>query len=756
MLTLENINVTVLIPTLRRRVSEMSQASEQDIREDLIGPHLKSLGWSKGGNRIHREKGPSGTPEAKARVKADYLLYLEGYADCSVVVEAKAPGKSLRAAMEQAQGYVGRIREKGGSCCIAIATDGTAVHAEWWDGSELEINGEAVRQIPGPRVIQQFAEAGKPYLVRGSAPRTSQELVTVFKQASKVLHKEGLINLDAFIEFSQILFVKVLTELADLDPARTAPKLRWQELTGLTGEKLLSVYKQNLKVLDDQYPGTFSTTSIRKGETIQAIVAKLDGISFVDAEADVKGEAYEYFLREYNKGQSALGQHFTPRHVINAMVGLLGPKFRERVYDPFCGTGGMLIAVFKEMERQSRNEVGTPPGKIQKILQEDSIFGNEITKASQTARMNLILAGDGNSGLEQRDSLERTDHVGEYDIVIANIPFTQEEVKYVEHCMDAVKQEEGGRLAVIVPERFLDRRHPEYGRLRQRLLKEWTIRRIISLPREVFRGITAAKTSVIYAVRRNRGNVQTEVPYFVVDNDGLTKNKRRERIQGRNDLDKLLEERDEDETCAKVEPKPENGWALKPKAPEITVPGKGKTTSLGELISPVHRPQKIHDDTEVCEPAFVKQGAMRQLVVRERRRGLNVRSQTRQKIQKGDLVFSTLHTQNGLFGLAEEDMLGTDTWLVTTIRTEKVDGDYLLAALGLMIPKLSMVDTTGREQYKKEQILSLPIPMPNKIIQEEIGAARREAIAAYADAAATLTHRCEGGIIVDMLGTGGA
>ncbi|MBK9210757.1 MAG: N-6 DNA methylase [Anaerolineales bacterium] len=64
----------------------------------------------------------------------------------------------------------------------------------------------------------------------------------------------------------------------------------------------------------------------------------------------MKGDAFEYFIRAYSASNpSDLGEIFTPRHVVKTMVKLLNPKIGEKIYDPFCGTGGMLIVAFKHI-----------------------------------------------------------------------------------------------------------------------------------------------------------------------------------------------------------------------------------------------------------------------------------------------------------------------------------------------------------------------------------------------------------------------
>ena len=122
---------------------------------------------------------------------------------------------------------------------------------------------------------------------------------------------------------------------------------------------------------------------------------KLDPLMLTDVDSDVKGDAFEYFLKASTATKNDLGEYFTPRHIVKTMVRLVNPKIGEKIYDPFCGTGGFLIESFRYIERNidSRNP------ELRRILREDTIYGNEITNTARITKMNMILAGDGHSNI---------------------------------------------------------------------------------------------------------------------------------------------------------------------------------------------------------------------------------------------------------------------------------------------------------------------------------------------------------------------
>ena len=695
-----------------------------DARRNRIDPKLKALGWDADGNHIASESA-SLERERRAQVKADYFLYHRDYQTCLAIVEAKKPGKNLDDALRQGLDYARRLRETGSQTSVIFATDGLATRAAFHDGNPLLINGEEARDILRPRIVEQFV--GKHHnLVRGEVPRTTQTMVDLFKRASRVLRKEGIINIDALVEFSHVLFIKIMTELYN-DGHRARPPVLWTDLNDRAGDGLMLFYKRSIVDMGERYPGTFANTQIERPETLEKLVQQVDVWSFADAPADVKGAAYEYFLREYSKGKSVLGQHFTPRHVVRAMAALLKPEYGETVYDPFCGTAGMLIEALDAIKKsKGLNDAD-------ETLSENTFFGGEISPAAQTAKMNMILAGDGNSGIERVDSLspaQAKKHHGKRDVVLSNIPFdSNAEVDYFRHCLQSVKDKPHGRFAVILPERFLDNAGEEYVALRRELVRNWNVRRVVSLPREVFRGITSAKTSFIYAMRGD-GNGNDEIPYFVIDNDGLTKDARRLPLPGRNDIDRLIEERENDESCVILRPSEDDGFRLSEEPQPIAIATRHPITTLGAVVAEKIRPVTVTDDMRVYEPGFRMRGPLRELYLREEKAGYNTRGKKRREIRKGDLVIGNLHTQDGMFGIADRVYHSTGTFRSYEIDAEKVDPRYLLVLLLHLAKQMKRVDTTGREQYSKDDILQLPVALPPMDAQARIAAQWEDAVRA--------------------------
>lgn len=243
-----------------------------------------------------------------------------------------------------------------------------------------------------------------------------------------------------------------------------------------------------------------------------------------------------------------MGEYFTPRHIIRIMVNLVKPKFGEKIYDPFCGTGGFLVEAFKYL----RLRVDDSSEETMDILKNKSLFGREITSTSRIAKMNMVLFGDGHTTIQQVDTLENPVH-NEYDVVLTNIPYSQEtkfgsfypipikngDAICVQHIFESLKP--NGRAAVIIPETFLYE-GKVIGETRKFILKDAKKVSVNSLPRGVFLPYAPTKTNILYF---EKGGSFKHTFFFVVKNDGFQLNTKRKPVEGASDLKEFLSESDE-------------------------------------------------------------------------------------------------------------------------------------------------------------------------------------------------------------------
>ena len=255
---------------------------------------------------------------------------------------------------------------------------------------------------------------------------------------------------------------------------------------------------------------------------------------------DIFGRAYEYLLQQFGQNKE-FAEYFTPRHIVDHMVQLIDPQIGETVYDPACGTGGFIVRAFERVrDHISRKKISTvEKERMLRTLKEKNLIGVEhVPLVFKLALMNMILHRDGSSQLANDDSLSNKAqdlHKGLYDIILANPPFGQTkqermaqfefhiklyEALFVQHMMNSLRP--GGRAAVVVKEGLFFDSKKMLRRICRRLVEQFEVLGVISLPNGVFNPYSGAKTSIVVFRRPiGRDDVRTsKVWFYRVDSDG--------------------------------------------------------------------------------------------------------------------------------------------------------------------------------------------------------------------------------------------
>ena len=137
---------------------------------------------------------------------------------------------------------------------------------------------------------------------------------------------------------------------------------------------------------------------------------------------DVLGDAYEHILMKFAPQKAKEGEIYTPREVIKLMVEILEPKPGKSVYDPCCGSGGMLIISHSHVAEKYGEE------EVRKLF----LYGQERSPTIYaTCQMNLLLHDIKNGEIVNGDTLDyprlrENGRLKTFDIVIANPPWNQD------------------------------------------------------------------------------------------------------------------------------------------------------------------------------------------------------------------------------------------------------------------------------------------------------------------------------------------
>ncbi len=255
---------------------------------------------------------------------------------------------------------------------------------------------------------------------------------------------------------------------------------------------------------------------------------------------DIFGRAYEYLLQQFGQNKE-FAEYFTPRHIVDLMVQVIDPQIGETIYDPACGTGGFIVRAFERVRDQIKRKriSAVDQERMLRQLKEKDLFGIEhVPLVFKLALMNMVLHRDGSSQLQNDDSLSNKAqdlHKNKYDIILANPPFgptKQErlaqfeyhiklyEALFIQHMMNALRP--GGRAAVVLKEGLLFDSKKMLRRICRKLVEQFEVLGVISLPNGVFNPYSGAKTSiVVFRKPLGKDDVRTsKVWFYRVESDG--------------------------------------------------------------------------------------------------------------------------------------------------------------------------------------------------------------------------------------------
>lgn len=355
-------------------------------------------------------------------------------------------------------------------------------------------------------------------------------------------------------EIINILFCKILDE-QDTGPEQTVSfRAGVEESSQAVRKRILELFE---RVKQATFRDVFDDEQTIKldAESLRYVVGELQNYCVMDADRDAIGDAFEIFIGPALRG--AEGQFFTPRNVVNMVVGMLDPQPGDRIIDPACGSGGFLIGALDHVWSLLRAE-GSQKGWSQRQLVKREVdvatdcfrgvdkdaFLAKVTKAY------MALVGDGRGGIFCANSLQRPDEwpgsmevscrLGSFDFVMTNPPFGKDivvkgaatlsqyelgrkwkrnrETKQMEQTSDLHEQhppqllflerslqllKPGGKLGVVLPESLLG--NPSYEHLSIFLKQRCTVEAVVTLPEALFKtsGKGGTHTKVCVLIIRN-------------------------------------------------------------------------------------------------------------------------------------------------------------------------------------------------------------------------------------------------------------
>jgi len=412
-----------------------------------------------------RRRGYDETQDFSYEESAEYEdRYEKGYVDILVtcdqasplfLVEAKRLGKTLNKTDEKQALAYGKSKKVP----FVVVTNGQDIRClATHSGGAIRWNGSLRGRIPARHQVKAVVRYTRAHKDALNIPLGDDESLPYrpglpLRQLNRLFAKchTWIRNIEkkedeSFADFSKILFLKLLEEKSDAEGQPLSYSYRFWELAetpAKQADQVKDAIERMIKDARELYGGVLGEPlKLEQSATFLKIVQALSEVSFTDSEADVKGAAFEYFVRATLKGKK-LGQYFTPRPLVQFMVMLAGRQAVTNallsgtpitVVDPACGTGGFLVFMMRDAiaqadERLRKKDINAATrNQLHAKIKADVFYGADANQGvASAAKMNMIIAGDGHANIQAEDSLaakarvwDRSDGI---DLVITNPPF---------------------------------------------------------------------------------------------------------------------------------------------------------------------------------------------------------------------------------------------------------------------------------------------------------------------------------------------
>lgn len=245
--------------------------------------------------------------------------------------------------------------------------------------------------------------------------------------------------------------------------------------------------------------------------------------SVIGQDNDLIGDAYEYLIARFasDAGKKG-GEFYTPGDVAELLAQLLAPKPGDRIYDPTCGSGSLLLRLANQIPNNNF-----------------SLYGQELNGSTWAlCKMNMFLHGRDNAHIEWGNTLKdpkflENGTIMKFDVVAANPPFSLDkwgaedagtdpynrywrgippkskgDFAFILHMIESA-YEENGKVGVIVPHGVLFRGGSE-GKIRKSIIENNLLEAVIGLPSNLFYGTGIPAAILLF----NRGK-KTEDTLFI-------------------------------------------------------------------------------------------------------------------------------------------------------------------------------------------------------------------------------------------------
>lgn len=445
---------------------------EEEVRQRYVCRLVDSYGYDI--KQMGEEVKVTNSQRGQGAARADIVIWRNEEdkrkgKNALIVVECKAENVTIRQA-DYFQGY-NYAAWAGAKFFVTTNLKETRIFKVVEDAMPKKL--EEIADIPSADMVNDDKKI-KAMLLQTKAFTRDEFSRLLFKCHNIIRNNDKLSPEAAFDEISKILFIKIRYERTNSGTQIFSKEefLKQKKMYDAVKSKESPDYYQFLfnktkeDFAKDHLFDENETIKIREN-SFEQIVKELQVYNLSTTSDDVKGIAFEQFLGRTFRGE--LGQFFTPRTIVDFMVSVLDPQEGEYVCDPCCGSGGFLIRAFEYVREHIENEVevrkedvkkslftddysklskkeqekidqkvidafskmnyeldiNNPMGRL-RSLSFDCIYGTDANpRMARTAKMNMIMHGDGHGGVHHHDGLLNVNGIweGRFDVILTNPPF---------------------------------------------------------------------------------------------------------------------------------------------------------------------------------------------------------------------------------------------------------------------------------------------------------------------------------------------
>ncbi len=603
-----------------------------------------------------------------------------------------------------------------------------------------------------------------------------KELQRRFKSCHDKIWEGGKLDpAQAFDEMSKLIFAKIEDEIHTPVEEHYDFQVGQNEEAEVVAQRVRDRYKEatedEAEIFEDEIEASDSV--------IYSVVQILQDISLDETDLDAKGQAFEAFLGRMFKGE--YGQYFTPRQIVQFMIGVINPDHRDSLIDPACGSGGFLLYAMEHVQEALEEAYGDDSRKdrIFRQFMRGKLHGVEINeRIARIAMMNMVLHGDGHSNIDGgKDGLDDFDtftpSIGidesDFDVVLANPPFGSKidgdsadyftdyeltekksgghrseekvEIMFIERCLELMDEDDGS-VGIVLPNGILNNRSWKYENTRKHMLNQAHVDAVIELPDFTFRPYDSnIKPSLVFLSAQDDDEPE-DYPVFMSVCDKIGYDSVGE--EDENNLPEVLEQYREFETnpeafedterCFTVSSEKlqrrmdatyfRNKKFVEPPLDEHHSQFKDMATISRSQTKPADEPEKVFnfvglEDVDETEGRIAKVNQVRGMEKKSRH----------VVFEAGDLILARIEPSvlNGNVAIVPDDYdeyVGSSELVVVNPK-EGVNKQYLFWLLRspyfIEQARDRLTGTTGRQRLNKDYLKEMVFPDPSLETQKKIG-----------------------------------